>query len=112
MCASCPTGSGHGGCAAEQYNEVAPVHERPSDRAQTTTSLIRGCVVHQAKSPLLDLRQFRRILDGLELLELDIVEFTADILDSPDVDVLDDVARVRIDRDHSSRALPSGTLHR
>src|ERR1700742_2424797 len=51
------------------------------------------------------------VLHGLEGLELDIVEFTVLLLDLADVDVLDDVAGLGIDRDRTARALPFHALH-
>src|SRR6266699_6061346 len=51
------------------------------------------------------------VLDGLECLELDVVEFTVDLLDLADVDVLHDVAGFRIDRDRAARAFPLRPLH-
>src|SRR5262245_40320756 len=52
-----------------------------------------------------------RILHGVEGGELDIVELAVDLLDLADVDVLHDVARVRIDRDRAARAFPLHALH-
>jgi hypothetical protein len=54
---------------------------------------------------------FHRILDGLERGELDVVELSAHPLDLAYVDILHDVARFRIDRDRSARALPLHALH-
>src|SRR5215475_10709461 len=51
------------------------------------------------------------ILDGVEGLELDVVELAVDLLHLADVDVLDDVAGIRIDRDRTARALPLHPLH-
>src|SRR6266852_28995 len=51
------------------------------------------------------------VLDGLEGLEFDIVEFAVDLLDLADVDVLHDVAGFRIDRDRAARAFPLHPLH-
>src|SRR3954466_8395259 len=53
-----------------------------------------------------------RILDGVEGLELDVVELAVDLLDLADVDVLDDVAGFRINRDRAAWALPGHALHR
>src|ERR1700737_1620964 len=53
-----------------------------------------------------------RILDRLEGRELDVVELAIDLLDLADVDVLHDVAGIRIDRDRPARALPLHPLHR
>src|SRR6516225_2988820 len=51
------------------------------------------------------------ILDGLERLELDVVELAIDLLDLADVDVLHDVAGLRIDRNRAARAFPLLALH-
>src|SRR5437879_5774374 len=52
------------------------------------------------------------ILNRLEGREFDVVEFAVDLLDLADVDVLDDVAGFRIDRDRAARAFPLHALHR
>src|SRR3954470_13583297 len=57
------------------------------------------------------LRGFHRVLDVRDRGELDIVELAADLLDLADVDVLDDVAGLRVDRDRSARARPGHALH-
>src|SRR5882762_2615691 len=51
------------------------------------------------------------VLDGLEGLEFDIIEFAVDFLDLADVDVLHDVAGFRIDRNRAARAFPLHRLH-
>src|ERR1035437_8000291 len=51
------------------------------------------------------------VLDGLEGLEFDVVELAVDLLDLADVDVLHDVAGLRIDRDRAARAFPLHPLH-
>src|SRR5580704_1085792 len=56
--------------------------------------------------PLLLLRRLDRILDVREGGKFDVVELAALLLDFADVDVLDDVAGVRIDRDRAARAFP------
>ena len=43
--------------------------------------------------------------------EFDVVELAVLLLDLADVDVLNDVARLRIDRDRAARALPGHALH-
>src|SRR6266571_5468054 len=55
--------------------------------------------------PLLD-----RVLDVLDLVDLDVEQPAADLLDAADVDRLDDVARFRIDRDRAARAFPFHAL--
>src|SRR6185369_5200883 len=52
------------------------------------------------------------ILDGLLDVELDVVELTVLALDLADVDVLDDVAGLRVDQELAARALEDLTLHR
>src|SRR5262249_35437460 len=52
------------------------------------------------------LLHFQWVFDGVEGRELDIVKLALHLLDLADVDVLDDVARLRIDRDRSARAFP------
>src|SRR6266540_137852 len=52
------------------------------------------------------------ILHRLEGREFDVVEFAVDLLDLADVDVLHDVAGLRIDRDRATGAFPLHTLHR
>src|SRR3974377_1350529 len=59
---------------------------------------------------LLLLRLYR-VLDVREGGELDVVQLAADLLDLADVFVVDDVARLRIDRNRSTRALPFGSFH-
>src|SRR5882757_3272192 len=51
------------------------------------------------------------VLDGVEGLELDIVELAVDLLDLADIDVLHDVAGIRVDRDRAARAFPLHPLH-
>src|ERR1044072_3656740 len=53
-----------------------------------------------------------RILDVLDLVELDIDDLAVDLLNAADVDGLDDVARLRIDRDRPARAFPGHALDR
>src|SRR3981081_4888186 len=72
----------------------------------------RPSTVKDFRSPPLSLLGgFDRILDGLEGRELDVVEFAVLLLDLADIDVLDDVAGVRIDRDRTARAFPFHPLH-
>src|SRR4051794_16299037 len=51
-----------------------------------------------------------RILDVLDLVELHVAQLIADLLDAPDIDRLDDVAGLRVDRDRAARALPGHAL--
>src|SRR5262245_12787780 len=57
------------------------------------------------------LRRLHRVLDVGDGREFDVVEFAAHLIDLADVDVLDDVARLGIDRDRAARALPGHALH-
>src|SRR5262245_15515468 len=50
-------------------------------------------------------RGLDRILDVLDLVERDVAQVAADLLDLADIDRLDDVAGLRIDRDRAARAL-------
>src|SRR5262245_2304251 len=67
--------------------------------------------IHDACGVELLLRRLHRVLDGLERRELHIVQLAAGLLDLTHVDVLDDVAGLRIDRDRPARALPLHPLH-
>src|SRR4029079_15972823 len=58
------------------------------------------------------LLRLARILDGLADVELDVPELAVLPLDLADVDVLDDVARLRVDQDLATRALEELSLHR
>src|SRR5262245_36365784 len=58
------------------------------------------------------LRHLQRFLDRVEFPALDVVTLAVDLLDLADIDVLDDVAGLRIDRDRPARALPRHALHR
>src|SRR6266542_1048186 len=51
-----------------------------------------------------------RVLDVGNLVELDVLQLAADLLDLADVDGLHDVARVGVDRDLSARAHPAHPL--
>src|SRR5262245_41531062 len=64
----------------------------------------------RARAPYL-LLDFGRVLDGVEGRELDVIQLAALPLDLANVDVLHDVARLRIDRDRPARTFPAQTLH-
>src|SRR3989442_708791 len=49
---------------------------------------------------------FHRILDVLDLVELDVAQLAADLLHPPDIDGLDDVAGLGVDRNRATRTLP------
>src|SRR5882762_5709859 len=51
-----------------------------------------------------------RVLDVLDLVDLDVEQLALDLLDPADVDRLDDVACFRIDRDRPARAFPLHAL--
>src|SRR5262245_34231665 len=55
-------------------------------------------------------RRLHGIFDVLDLVELDVHQVAADLLDAPDVDGLDDVARLGVDGDWAPRALPRHPL--
>src|SRR6202023_2794630 len=54
--------------------------------------------------------RFHRVLHVLDLLDLDVAHLPSHVLDAADVDRLDHVARLRIDRDRAARALPGHAL--
>src|SRR5262249_51632153 len=51
-----------------------------------------------------------RVLDVLDLVDLDIEQLPGDFFDTTDIDRLDDVARIGVDRDRAARALPLHSL--
>src|SRR5260370_32096143 len=57
-------------------------------------------------------RGFHRVLNSLKGSELDIVEFAVDPLDLADINILDDVSCLRIDRYRPARTLPFRAFHR
>src|SRR6202048_2683017 len=61
--------------------------------------------------PLLLLRGLARVLDRFEGGELNVVKLAVLLLDFADINVLHDVARLRIDRDRAARALPAHGLY-
>src|SRR5262245_46937174 len=58
------------------------------------------------------LLHLQRVLDRRERRKLDGVELALALLDLADIDVLDDLAGFRIDRDRAARAFPLGAFHR
>src|SRR6478672_11009770 len=56
-------------------------------------------------------RGLDRILHVGDRRELDVVELASGLLDLADIDVLDDVAGLRIDRDRAARARPAHAFH-
>src|SRR5262245_19429517 len=54
--------------------------------------------------------RFHRILDVLDLLDLDVAQLAADLLDAPDVDGLHDVAGLGVVGDRSPRARQAHAL--
>src|SRR5262249_13957093 len=58
------------------------------------------------------LLHFQRVFDGVEGGELDIVKLAVDLLDFADIDVLDDLARLRVNGNRPARAFPFHSLHR
>src|SRR5262252_5444669 len=65
----------------------------------------------KSDGPLLRRRHFHRILDARIGLELFTPELTVRFDDLTDIDVADDVAGIRIDRDWPARAFESHALH-
>src|SRR5262245_16483584 len=55
---------------------------------------------------------FQRIFDGVERRKLHIVKLAVDLLDLADIDVLDDLSRLRINGNRPTRTLPFHSLHR
>src|SRR5208283_3979530 len=51
--------------------------------------------------------RLERVLDGFDRRELDIVQLAVDPFDPSDIDVLDDVAGLRVDRNGTARACPA-----
>src|SRR5574339_71567 len=58
------------------------------------------------------LLEFARVLDGLLYVELHVPQLAVLAFDLADVDVLHDVARLRIDQHRAARALEHLALHR
>src|SRR6476659_8629740 len=89
----------------------------PVDGPYLILTAARGVAQGRSRPPLYPcpgrrlLLHLQRILDGIKGRELDIVELALHLLDLADVDVLNDVARLRIDRDRAARALPFHSFH-
>src|SRR5512139_814409 len=93
---------------------VATINASLSSRAQRRISCRWQAAMRSfayARDDNLLLRGLHRVLDVRDGGELDVVELAAHLIDLADVDVLHDVARVRVDRDRAARALPRHTLH-
>src|SRR3979411_1338417 len=56
-------------------------------------------------------RGFHRVLNSLKGSKLDIVEFAIDLLDLADINILNNVPRLRINRYRPARTLPFHTFH-
>jgi tripartite-type tricarboxylate transporter receptor subunit TctC len=56
-------------------------------------------------------RRLHRVFHGLDGREFHVVELSVHLLDAPDIFVVDDVARLRIDRHWTARAFPLEALH-
>src|SRR5262245_32302117 len=56
--------------------------------------------------------RLHRILDLLDLVKLDVAQFAVDLFDAADIDILDDVACLRVDGDGPARTLPRQALRR
>src|SRR5689334_2742161 len=76
---------------------------RPAGPAPTIATCVRAgnglCIARLGRSGLL-----ARILDRVELVELDVPQLAIALLDLAQVDRLHDVARLGIDRDRTTRA--------
>src|SRR5215813_14060796 len=69
----------------------------PLSRSSRRTRGQRAGFAPRAPSALGLLLHFQRVFDGVEGRKLDIVKLALHLFDLADVDVLDDVARLRID---------------
>src|SRR3954463_5394647 len=63
------------------------------------------------RSPAISFFRFAGVLDGFEGLEFDVVEFTVNLFDLTDIDILYDIAGLRVDRDRAARAFPLQSFH-
>src|SRR3974377_308861 len=83
---------------------------KPSCGIPTSSSSLRNsnCVV----TPSSLLCQLARIFHLVIAHELYVVEFAIHFLNAANVDILDDVTRVRVDRDRSARTFPGHAFHR
>src|SRR6266540_2528645 len=99
-------GSGRGRRSDRYFRrDVGDVHARRSgSRYRHRPPACAGSIA-LFLHPLLD-----RVLDVLDLVDLDVDEAPADFLDATDVDRLDDVASLRIDSDRAARAFPFHAL--
>src|ERR1700750_1247457 len=79
-------------------------------RAALCTGGARGGSRAPAAARLL--LHFQRVFHGVEGGELYIVQLAVDLFDLADIDVLDDVARLRINGNRPARAFPFPSLHR
>src|SRR5262245_32564919 len=86
----------------ESRNSSMP-YASPSNSRPASGAIIVSVAL---AAPLFLQPRFDRILDVLDRVDLDVEQLAAGALHAPDVDVLDDVARLRIDRDRSARAFP------
>ncbi|CCE10035.1 hypothetical protein BRAS3843_370020 [Bradyrhizobium sp. STM 3843] len=96
----------------DHFTRTAP---NPESLSTISRSRVRERVALAPRDDVADatlLLRFARILDRVEGLEFDVVQLAVHLLDLANIDVLDDVARLRIDRDRAARALPGQALHR
>src|SRR5687768_2767296 len=82
------------GCAS--LNKRQRADDEPSARA----------LPFRVTDALLLHRGLDRVLDVLDLVECDVAQVVADLLDLADIDRLDDIAGFRIDGDRAARAFP------
>src|SRR2546421_6294246 len=80
-----------------------------SRRAAPSTAGARGKPRAPAARLLL---HFQRVFDGVEGGELHVVKLAIDLLDLADVDILNDLARLRVNGNRPARAFPFHSLHR
>src|SRR5262245_56405693 len=93
-----------GGAAGEAPSRRAPRADLPHKGGGTVARSVRQQARTDISASIRLHARLHRVLDVLDLVELDIDQVAADLLDAADVDGLHDVARLRIDRDRAARA--------
>ena len=69
----------------------------------------RGRAIAGVPQVLFRLRELGRVVDGIEFLELYVVEIAVNPFDPPDIDILDDVTSIGIDRDRPATERRGGS---
>src|SRR5579871_1976110 len=116
QCAPLPLagrGRGWGSCGCVEASRQTPTPTPPASLRSAVDPPRKGEGKTEDAARPSSIRLHARlhgILDVLDFVELDIDERAVHLLDAADVDVLDDVARLRIDRDRAARALPRHAL--